>query len=435
MLDELIEWLKIPSISSGGGDPADLVRAAEWAAEKVMDVGGSAELVEGEINPLVVGELRAEDPQAPTVMIYGHYDVQSAEPLDLWTSPPFEPEIRGDRLYGRGTSDDKGNFFPLLYVACSLAREKKLPVNVRLLIEGEEESAGDSVNAWLAEDTGKTDCAIVFDSDMLDERTPALTLGVRGIVMMDVQVRTAKADLHSGMYGGSILNAAHVLMSILAQVVPGKDGLVRDELRQGATPPTEEELEAWAKLPPGDKVLAEVGGKPLVSSSGAEYYKRNWADASVDVHGIEVGDARQIRTQVPSTARAKVSVRLAPGQTCGSITPVFKRLLEEGAPEGAEVEVSMLSSGEPAMFDPATPALKLAAEAFEKVCGRPTALTRVGGSLPVLAAFADKQVPAIISGFALAGDGIHGPDESFRLASLALGEAAAHELYARLAEL
>jgi acetylornithine deacetylase/succinyl-diaminopimelate desuccinylase-like protein len=435
MLDELMEWLRIPSISSGGGDPADLVRAAEWAAAKVVDVGGTAELVQGEINPLVVGELHSQHADAPTVMVYGHYDVQSAEPLDLWTSPPFEPEIRGDRLYGRGTSDDKGNFFPLLHVACSLARDRSLPVNVRVLIEGEEESAGDSVNAWLAQDTGKTDCAIVFDSDMLDERTPALTLGVRGIVMMDVQVRTAKSDLHSGMYGGSILNAAHVLMNILAQVVPGKNGLVRDELRQGATPPTDEELEAWAKLPAGDSVLAEVGGRPLVSSSGEEYYKRNWADASVDVHGIEVGDALQIRTQVPSTARAKVSVRLAPGQTCESITPVFKRLLEQGAPNGAEVEVSMLSSGEPAMFDPATPALKLAAEAFEKVCGRPTALTRVGGSLPVLAAFADKHIPAIISGFALAGDGIHGPDESFRLESLALGEAAAHELYARLAEL
>jgi acetylornithine deacetylase/succinyl-diaminopimelate desuccinylase-like protein len=435
LLEELIEWLRIPSISSGGGDPADLVRAAEWAAAKVIDAGGSAEVIEGEINPLVVGELRADRADAPTVMIYGHYDVQSAEPLDLWTSPPFEPEIRGDRLYGRGTSDDKGNFFPLLYVACSLARDKKLPVNVRVLIEGEEESAGDSVNAWLAQDTGKTDCAIVFDSDMLDERTPALTLGVRGIVMMDVQVRTAKTDLHSGMYGGSILNAAHVLMNILAQVVPGKDGLVRDELRQGATPPTPEEIEAWAELPPGDAVLSEVGGKPLAPSSGDEYYSRNWADASVDVHGIETGDARQIRTMVPSTARAKVSVRLAPGQTCASITPVFKHLLEAGAPEGAEVEVSMLSSGEPAVFDPANPALKIAAEAFEKVCGRPTALTRVGGSLPVLAAFADKQIPAIISGFALAGDGIHGPDESFRLPSLALGEAAAHELYARLAEL
>jgi acetylornithine deacetylase/succinyl-diaminopimelate desuccinylase-like protein len=435
MLEELIEWLKIPSISSGGGDPADLVRAAEWAAAKVTGAGGSAQVIDGEVNPLVTGELRAQQPGAPTVMIYGHYDVQSAEPLELWTTPPFEPAIRGDRLYGRGTSDDKGNFFPLLYVACELARTGSLPVNIRVLLEGEEESVGESVNRWLEQDDGTADCAIVFDSDMLDSSTPALTLGVRGIVMMDIQVRTAKQDLHSGMYGGSILNANHVLLGMLAKAMPNSDGVIPDALRRGALEPTAEEIEAWAELPPGDTVLAEVGGKPLSESSGELYYMRNWADASVDVHGLEGGDARQIRTMVPCSARAKVSVRLAPGQTTQSIAPEFKRLLEAGAPPGAEVDVSVLSTGEPAMFDPSSPPLKLAAEALEQVCGRPTALVRVGGSLPVLAAFASKQIPAIVSGFALSVDGIHGPDESFRLESLALGEAAAHELYRRLAEL
>jgi acetylornithine deacetylase/succinyl-diaminopimelate desuccinylase-like protein len=435
MLEELMEWLRIPSISSGGGDPLDLRRAAEWAAAKVIDAGGTAATIEGEVNPLVVGELRSERSDAPTVMIYGHYDVQSAQPLDLWTSPPFEPVVRGDRLYGRGTSDDKGNFYPLLYVACKLARKRELPVHVRVLIEGEEESVGDSVNRWLEQDDQKTDCTIVFDSDMLDARTPALTLGVRGIVMMDVQVRTAKHDLHSGMYGGSILNATHVLMEMLARVIPGRDGLPPSELRRGATKPTDAELEAWAALPPGDAVLTEVGGRPLTPSSGSRYYELNWADASVDVHGIEGGDARQVRTMVPCTARAKVSVRIAPGQSVGDIAPVFKRLLQEGAPAGAEVQVSVASTGEPALFDPNTPALKLACEALEKVCGREAVLTRVGGSLPVLSAFADKQIPAIVTGFALAGDGIHGPDESFRLQSLALGEAAALELYARLSEL
>ncbi|MEA2506111.1 MAG: hypothetical protein QOH48_729 [Actinomycetota bacterium] len=435
MLDDLIEWLKIPSISSGGGDPAELIRAAEWAAAKLTDAGGSAQVIQGEVNPLVVGELSGAHADAPTVMIYGHYDVQSAEPLDLWTSPPFDPVIRGDRLFGRGTSDDKGNFYPLLYVACELARDKQLPVNVRVLIEGEEESVGDSVNRWLEQDDQKTDCAIVFDSDMLDAQTPALTLGVRGIVMIDVKVRTATHDLHSGMYGGSVLNATHVLMDMLAAVVPGNEGLPPPELRRGAIEPTSEELAAWGALPPGDQVLAEVGGSPLTPSSGDEYYRRNWADASVDVHGIEAGDARQVRTMVPCTARAKVSVRLAPGQRVESTGQVFKELLERAAPQGAEVQVSIVSTGEPAVFDPSTPALKLAAEALEEVCGRRTALTRVGGSLPVLAAFAAKQIPAIVSGFALAGDGIHGPDESFRLESLALGEAAARELYSRLAEL
>ncbi|MDP9227222.1 MAG: M20/M25/M40 family metallo-hydrolase [Actinomycetota bacterium] len=435
LLEELIEWLRIPSISSGGGDPNALVRAAEWAAAKIRDAGGSAEVLSGDVNPLVVGELRAARDDAPTVMIYGHYDVQSPEPLDLWTTPPFEPAIRWDRLYGRGTSDDKGNFYPLLYVASALARAHALPVNVRVLIEGEEETAGESVMHWLSNDDAKADCAIIFDSDMLDAHTPALTLAVRGIVMMGVEVRTAKRDLHSGMYGGSILNATHVLLQMLARVMPGRDGRVPEELRRGAKDPTTEELQAWARLPPGDAVLDEVGGRPLLPSSGTEYYERNWADASVDVHGIEGGDARQIRTMVPCTARAKVSVRLAPGQSSAAIAPELERLLRAGAPLGAEVEISVLSTGEPAVFDPATPALKLAAEALEKVCGRPAALTRVGGSLPVLAAFAERQIPAIVGGFALAGDGIHGPDESFRLQSLRFGELAAHELYACLARL
>jgi acetylornithine deacetylase/succinyl-diaminopimelate desuccinylase-like protein len=432
LLEELIEWLKIPSISSGGGDPAALKSAAEWAAAKISDAGGWAEVLPGEINPLVVGRLKADRGNAPTVMIYGHYDVQSPDPLELWTTPPFEPTIRGDRLYGRGTSDDKGNFYPLLYVAAALARDHALPVNVRILIEGEEETAGETVMQWLASDNEKTDCAIVFDSDMLDARTPALTLGVRGIVMMGVEVRTARHDLHSGMYGGSILNANHVLLQMLARVMPGSDGRVPEELRRGADEPTEEELQAWARLPSGGAVLEEVGGRPLLPSSGAEYYERNWADASVDVHGVEGGDARQIRTMVPCTAQARVSLRLAPGQSTADAAPEFKRLLEAGAPQGAEVEVSVLSTGEPAVFDPSSPPLKPAAEALEKVCGRPTALTRVGGSLPVLAAFADKQIPAIVTGFALAGDGIHGPDESFRLQSLRFGELSAHEMFTRL---
>ncbi|MGH2699188.1 MAG: M20/M25/M40 family metallo-hydrolase, partial [Actinomycetota bacterium] len=211
LLDQLVEWLRIPSISSGGGDPQDLVRAAEWARNYITAAGGEAEVVAGDVNPLVVGDLRAADPDAPTVLIYGHYDVQSADPVEAWTTPPFEPEIRNDRLYGRGAADDKGNFFPLLYVACELAREGRLPVNVRVLIEGEEEAAGDSVvNRVLADERG-ADVAIVFDSEMLDDSTPAITLGVRGIVSVAVDVRTARADLHSGLFGGTVLNATHAL--------------------------------------------------------------------------------------------------------------------------------------------------------------------------------------------------------------------------------
>src|ERR1700712_4625419 len=183
LLDELFDWLRIPSISTGGGDPADLQRAAEWAARKVRDAGGEAELVTiAGGNPLVIGELRASNPTdtTPTVLIYGHYDVQGAEPLDLWTSPPFEPEIRDGRIFARGAADDKGNFLPLLHAATELAKAGELPVHVRVAVEGEEEAGGESISAWLAADERGADAAIVYDSGMASPELPAITVGLRG---------------------------------------------------------------------------------------------------------------------------------------------------------------------------------------------------------------------------------------------------------------
>ncbi|MGZ4280211.1 MAG: M20/M25/M40 family metallo-hydrolase, partial [Solirubrobacteraceae bacterium] len=190
LLDDLLDWLRIPSISTGGGDPADLERAAAWVAQRVTGAGGEARVVATEGNPLAVGELRAARKDAPTVLIYGHYDVQSAGDLDAWTTPPFAPDVRDGRVYARGASDDKGNFLPLLHVACAQAAEGSLPVNVRVLVEGEEETGGDAVAQWVRADDRGADCAIVFDSGMVDERTPAITVGLRGLVMAHLQVRT-----------------------------------------------------------------------------------------------------------------------------------------------------------------------------------------------------------------------------------------------------
>src|SRR3954467_5330207 len=246
LLDELNDWLRIPSISTGGGDPADLARAADWVIQRVRAVGGSGDkVVVNGGNPLAVGELRANRDGAPTVLIYGHYDVQSVGALDAWTSPPFEPTVRDGRLYARGACDDKGNFLPLLHVACELASAGELPVNVRVLVEGEEEIGSAAVAEWIRADTRGADAAIVFDSDMADERTPAITIGLRGIVQANISVRVGERDLHSGIYGGSVLNALHVLHAMLAEVVPGPDGSVREELRAGLEEPAELEREAW----------------------------------------------------------------------------------------------------------------------------------------------------------------------------------------------
>jgi acetylornithine deacetylase/succinyl-diaminopimelate desuccinylase-like protein len=431
LLEELTDWLRIPSISTGDGDPADLRRAAEWVVERVRAAGGDAEVVETDGNPLAVGELRAATADAPTVLIYGHYDVQSVGSPEAWESPPFEPDIREARLYARGASDDKGNFLPLLHVACELARARELPVNVRVLVEGEEEAGGESVAEWVRADERGADAALVFDSDMADEQTPAITVGLRGMVMVDVRVRVAERDLHSGIYGGSVLNALHVLHAMLAEVLPGPDGRLRPELRAGIEEPAAAERESWARLKPGEEVLAEVGGRPVHPGGAAEYYERNGADASLDVNMIEGGETR---TVVPATARALVSLRLAPRQRSEQLKPVVEQLLRSAVPQGAEVELDW-HLAEPSLFDVDQPAIQLAARAIERACGVAPVMKRSGGSIPIVAELAAARIPTVVGGFALPDDAIHAPNESYRIESLRLGEAAARELYTALADL
>jgi acetylornithine deacetylase/succinyl-diaminopimelate desuccinylase-like protein len=267
---------------------------------------------------------------------------------------------------------------------------------------------------------------------MADERTPAITVGLRGIVMAELTVRTGRRDLHSGMYGGSVLNAIHVLHGMLASVLPGPDGVLREELRQGIEPPAAAERESWARLKGGDEVISEVGGRPVSPDAGARYYERNGADASLDVNELVAGEPR---TVVPSTARATVSVRLAPGQSSGVIGAELERLLREAAPDGVEVGVRRDHSAEPALFAVDTPAMQLAAEAVERGTSMTPAFVRTGGSIPIVAEFARKGITTIVGGFGLPDDDIHAPNESYRVESLRLGEASSRELYKALARL
>jgi len=430
--EELEEWLRIPSVSTGGGDADALGRACDWVLERIEAAGGSAERVvlDGS-NPMAVGELRASRPDAPTVLSYGHYDVQDPGPLDAWESPPFEPTERGGRLYARGAADDKGNFLPLLHVACDLARAGALPVNVRLLVEGEEEIGSDSVLRYLREQPPEVDAAIVFDSLMADERTPAINTGARGLVQGPVEVRTAGRDLHSGLYGGAVLNATHVLMGVLAEVLPGPDGRVREEFRAGVAAPSEEERGSWARLPSGAEMIGEAGAVEVTAGAASEFWERTGADPALDVNMLAGGEPR---TVIPSVARAQVSVRLAPGQSAEQIAAELERLLRAAAPEGSEVSID-LDLSDPALFDPREPALQLAAGAFERACGTPPAFVRLGGTLPLLAVLAEQGTATIVSGFALGADAFHAPNESYRLESLRLGELTARELYRSLAEL
>ncbi len=427
LLDELVEWLKIPSISAGARDEAGLLAAAAWAAEKIRRAGGTAELEPTKGGaPHVVGELRSSRDDAPTILIYGHYDVQDPGDLSAWTSPPFEPTARDGRLYARGASDDKGNFFPTLYVACELAAAGELPVHVRVLIEGAEETGSDDVYQWVLADERGADAAIVFDSAMVDADTPALTLATRGLVFSHLEVRTGVRPVHSGMYGGAALNAFHALHTALAAVLPRPDGRLPEPLRAGLIAPAPEEIEEWESLPDGADELANVGARPSDRAAEAEFWLRTGAEPSLDVNMVAGGE---VRTIVPEVARAAVSVRLAAGQSSAEIAANLERLLRDALPPGAELTFGY-DGAEPSRFDPALPALQAARRAL----GDP-ALVRSGGTLPILAAFSQRGIPAIVGGYALPADQIHSPDESYRLSSLALGAEAARALYRELASL
>jgi acetylornithine deacetylase/succinyl-diaminopimelate desuccinylase-like protein len=433
LLDELVDWLRVPSISTGGGERGEIIRAATWVIDRVRAAGGSGELVHiGEGNPLAVGEFRASDPAAPTILIYGHYDVQGPGAAELWSSPAFEPTIRDGRLYARGACDDKGNFLPLLHVACAMAAAGELPVNVRVLVEGEEEVGGGAVTTWLRADARGADAAIVFDALMPDPETPAITVGLRGAVKVDLEVRTAEHNLHSGLYGGSVLNALHVLQRILAEVLPGPDGRVREELREGISAPSAAELSSWRRLPSGDELIEHSGGRPVYPGAGGEYYLRNGADASLDVNEIAGGEPRTI---VPAQARATLSLRLAPGQDPRRMHEVLSGLLRSALPDGAVLEETGVMYAEPALFEPEEPALRLAADALRRACGTEPVFIRCGGSIPIVAEMAARGYPVIVAGFGLAEDQIHAPNESYTLHSLEWGEAAARELYTALAAL
>ena len=398
LLAALRDFLRIPSVSSGGGDAAALRAAAEWVAAQIVAAGGTARLVETPRNPLVTGELAASRHGAPTVVLYGHYDVQSAEPLAEWTSPPYEPEVRDGRLYARGATDDKGQILPLLWAARELAAARELPVNVRFLIDGEEEIGGPSAEQWLRADTGPADAAIAFDSRMPDPQTPILVTSARGTMHLRVEVRSADNDLHSGA-GNTVLNAAHVLHRVLAAVLPDEHGRLPEPLRAGWSEPTDIERAGWRRLPGGAVDIERLGGRPHDPGAVDDRYRRIGYEPAIDVHGIEAGDAHQVRTQIPATARAMLSMRLAPGQASAQVWPVLEQMLRAAVPAGADVQITLNNACEPRGLDPGHPVTRIAVDALQRAAGVAPVMVPAGGSLPVLAGFAARGIPTVLTGF------------------------------------
>ncbi|HVM15995.1 MAG TPA: M20/M25/M40 family metallo-hydrolase [Gaiellaceae bacterium] len=434
--DELAEWLRIPSVSADPAHRDDVVRAGEWVCDFVRRAGGTAELVDWNGEPLAVGEIRASNgaADAPTVLCYGHFDVQPPEPLDLWESPPFEPTIRDEWLYARGVADDKGQLYLLLKAAESLARDGALPVNLRFACDGEEETGGHSIVEFVAADERGADACVIFDTDMERRGRPAFNLATRGLVSFDLRVRGGERDLHSGMYGNAALNAVHALMEALAGVLP-RDGRLPEPLRQGIAPVTEEERAAWAQVTPGPQALAEAGAAPADERAGDEFYERTWAEPAVDVNGILGGKPGLRNTTIPAEARANFTIRLAPGQDVDTVAGAAERLVREAAPPRATVELTRDSSARPGLVSPDSPAVRLGLDAFERALGVRPLLIRSGGTLPIVPALADAGIPTILTGFALPESNVHSPNERLLVEYVPLGVAAARELFVALARL
>jgi acetylornithine deacetylase/succinyl-diaminopimelate desuccinylase-like protein len=433
-LEELSELLRIPSVSADAAHADDVRRAAEWVCGFVRAAGGGCEVVPHGDRPLVIGELQASrDPDsAPTVLVYGHFDVQPPAPLDEWLSPPFEPTVRGEWLYARGVADDKGQLYLLLKAAALLAAEGALPVNVRVACDGEEEIGGHSIVDWIAADERGADASVIFDAHMPKRGQPAFYVATRGICYFHVRVRTGARDLHSGTFGGAALNAMHALMQILSGVLP-RDGRLPEPLRTGLVPPTDDELADWASQQPGEEVLAEQGARPADSEAAEEFYVRTWGEPSIDVNGVEAGSPRLQKTVIPVVAEANLSIRLAPGQHPDVIAPKVEELLRDSAPDGADAEVELWSSAPPGLVAPDSAAIRLGQDAFERALGVRPLLLRAGGSLPIVAALADRGIPAIVTGFDLPDGNLHSPNERFLLEHFPLGVAAARELFVALA--
>jgi acetylornithine deacetylase/succinyl-diaminopimelate desuccinylase-like protein len=432
--DELAELLRIPSISADPGHAADVRRAGEWVCRFVRSAGGDCEVTDFHGHPLALGEIPASRPgeRTPTVLCYGHFDVQPPDPLELWESAPFEPEIRGEYLYARGVADDKGQLYMLLAAARELAAAGELPVNVRFACDGEEETGGHSIVDYLAGDDRGADAAVIFDSDMIRRGLPAFNLATRGLAYFHITLRTGAGDLHSGVYGGAALNAANALTQTLAQLLP-VEGRLAEPLRSGIVEPAPEELAGWRELPDGANELEHRGARPADARAGEEFYLRTFAEPALDINGLAAGSPHLVKTVLPVLAEANVSIRLAPGQRVAEIEAAFKRLLADAAPAGAELEIELTSAAEPGIVPADARAIQLGLDAFERVVGVRPALIRSGGSLPIVAALAEKGIATIITGFALPDANVHAPNERLLASYVPLGTATARALLTELA--
>jgi acetylornithine deacetylase/succinyl-diaminopimelate desuccinylase-like protein len=439
-VDELIDWLKIPSISTLPEHDADTRRAAEWAATRLRGIGFPlVELVEGDGHPLVYAEWMGHSSQ-PVVLIYGHYDVQPVDPLAEWHSSPFEPRIEGGAVYARGASDDKGQVMVVLAALQSLVEQRGgLPVNVKILLEGEEEAGGCFVEKYVRSEPARlaADAALICDTHMNSLDEPSIINGLRGILYTELSVQGARSDLHSGGYGGVAPNPIHALCLLISRL-KGEDGQINIEgIYDNPPEVTESEREFWRQSSGRfqKRLLEEMGVEQLVGENNFPPQERLGIRPTLEVHGIAGGfTGTGAKTVIPAKATAKLSLRLAAGIDPSQVFTLLERAVRDNMPAGYTFSLRNLHGGKGISITPGNKYLKAAIGALEKTYGKKPVFMREGGSIPVAELFDSiLGVPVVLMGFGLPDDGAHGPNEKFSLAQFANGITTVADYLLRLA--
>lgn len=422
LLDELKEFLRIPSISTLPEHKEDVQQAARFVADKLKSCGlENVEIIPTSRHPLVYADwLHA--PGKPTVLCYGHYDVQPADPLDLWLTPPFEPIIREGNIYARGSADDKGQMYTHIKAVEALRMTRgSLPINLKFLIEGEEEVGGASITRYVEEhaDKLKADVALVSDTSMYAPGLPTLNVGLRGLIYLEVEATGPSRDLHSGVYGGAAPNPVFGLIELLSTVKGRKGKIKIPHFYDDVQDPSPEELRSWSELPFNEKefLRQEVGATKLTGEKNHTVLERVWSRPTFEVHGIAGGfTGAGSKTVIPSKALAKISFRLVPKQDPEKIVASFRRHVQRNAPKGITFEVRVLGASPGVMVETGDPAIRVAAAAMEDIFGKRTVFTRSGGSIPIVGDFSRfLGIPTILMGFGLPDDGLHSPNEKYNL--------------------
>lgn len=428
LLSELKEFVRIPSISTLPEHAGDIQRAAEFVAESLRGAGmENVEIIPTGRHPLVYADwLHA--PGKPTVLCYGHYDVQPADPLELWVTPPFEPTERNGNLYARGSVDDKGQMYMHVKAIEALrAVNGTLPVNVKFLVEGEEEVGGASIAKYVAEHPEKlrADVALVSDTAMYAEGMPTLRIGLRGLVYMEVEATGPARDLHSGLYGGAAPNAVYGLIELLAKAKDECGALRITGIYDDVDEPAPAEQQSWKGLPFDEQEFLdkEVGATQLTGEPDRTVLERVWSRPTFEVHGIAGGfTGAGAKTVIPATATAKVSIRLVPRQDPEKVVAAFREWVQRNTPKGIKTEVRVLSGSAGLVVNPDHQAIDVAARAFGDVFGKQTVFIRSGGSIPIVGDFARHLgIPTILMGFGLPDDGLHSPNEKYKIENYYMG--------------